>query len=915
MAQKTTTETPLIDIIEDEYKRATNSGQMIRKWTEFFNKFQKLEKPVSPDGKQTLTKSYIEQIKNMASKSALVYLDKLDAEDVRRINDDEIQRDSQRIGRTIFELDYNDLVEAKTDVFGLYDYDDPDDKEEIKARETEIKVLCFEIRYYWDRALAHIRDAVYNILKKYNKHYADEIKEEIFVAVLNFELTKPIREVNSKDLDKFQRFVGLISQYDDQASFEIKSKAFRCLNCDNITRDSNGKPPKKCLSCEGTSFEEDITRRRTEDFMYFVLQENVDALRPGQMTPLTVNVAVNGTDFVRSVYNIMRVGLHIAVNGIPRLIEISKSNTNIATYEVECYGIEIIDTAHAQNRELRELVTQSISPDRMDEHYEKLKRSIAPHLQGLENPKEAILIQLAGSPPLYDQNGKPIRSEINNLLFGEPSTGKSELLIFAANTLKGSQYVQGPNATKVGLTASIKETEVIRGGFKLTKKALDAGVYGLVRRESIVCFDELDKVRSDEHYEAMGTAIDDHQFMYVHKNAVHTAIKVYCGTLAAANPVTNRGKYDDTRDPISQSNFYHFVWDRFDFHWKFKKRRTDESRHMLWKHRAQAQANLVVEKDYIEGQSKYRLQRQLVDQNMDSYSQEYLSYEIAYLRSNYNPILKPNSIPWIMMMKFWNKYNQQNMYKHAEKEGEKMHFTPLLDDRAINTIIRTSQAVARLHRRNEVTIEDMDITLNLVRESVGQFIPRLDTENEDMITEARTTVLLQHGIREAAKIANQEHLEKYKKFRQGLQKTINYLDALTWRFCTKCHGKGHLDENSPEYINKHIPCTECNGKKGYYEAFMWHFFEREICAKAGTAVNAQIYFKLLKSAKFIVKGRNQPQSRYAGNELSGYWVSDVDLKSNVIFKLMDQVNQMFDIEAPRAMAPPKSAQTLLSEKQ
>lgn len=889
----------IIDIIAQEYI-SSSKDLLKQKWIDFFKRYQSMR---VKNGESVVEKPYMEQIRAMPSSKPLLF------ENIkhRELSADE-KEETQ--GTTIFKLDYEDLVRAKTDILGLYEYpdkvkdeDSAENDQELHQKDIDIKVLCFQVRYHWNEAIECIREAIFTILKKSNKRFAEKIHNNIFISLVHFEVTKPIGDITSVDVDKFVRLIGVIPQFDDQQSIEIIMRAFKCRNCSAFHTTMQPKPPRMCASCNKTvEWIEEPKRRTAQDFTYFMIQERADRMREGQLVPPTINVSVTGTDFVRSIYQILEVGTHVAVNGIIRMVEISRTNSNIATVELELYGFEPVHDETLFSQELKELVEQPIAPDKIDEHFEKLVRSFAPHLEGLETQKRALALQAAGSPSLQGEGGTRLRGGINIMLLGDVATGKSELLKFQKNVIRKAVYVQGSNATKVGLTASIKQTEALRGGVVIRKSSLDAGVYGMIKG-GIVCFDELHMVGSNEHYEAMSTAMDDFQVMYIHKNAVHTEISVDNATLAAANSVTNQGKYDITKSPLEQTNFYHFLWSRFDLKFLHLQKRSEESRHELWKHRSKMQASIVLEKDIINKKDSpfgHRFVKQYSDMDSDYYSQDYLIHEMAYLRKTYHPILRPGSLPWIAMQEFWNFYNQKNMHPYSLEEGGRADFTPMLDERAINSLTRLAQASARLHRRSDVILDDMEIAIGLMKESISMFIPRFDNENEDRRAEASAGVLMQESIREAMREASQEQFVKIKQFRDGLAKTMMYLQNMTFKKCSGeggCNGRGFVSNENDRFVGQHIPCSKCMGAKGYFSEFSYYEFQ-DLCRKAATFVNAGTYFNLLKKSKLIKSVKTSYTNNLEAGK-SGSFIVTINLKSSAVQRVFALVDEVFGVKKPQ----------------
>ena len=87
--------------------------------------------------------------------------------------------------------------------------------------------------------------------------------------------------------------------------------------------------------------------------------------------------------------------------------------------------------------------------------YEKLSASIAHSLFGHEDIKKAIACLLFGGSPKRLPDGMKLRGDINVLLLGDPSTGKSQFLKFVERVAPISVYTSGKGSSAAGLTASV----------------------------------------------------------------------------------------------------------------------------------------------------------------------------------------------------------------------------------------------------------------------------------------------------------------------------------------------------------------------------------------------------------------------------------------------------------------------------
>lgn len=87
--------------------------------------------------------------------------------------------------------------------------------------------------------------------------------------------------------------------------------------------------------------------------------------------------------------------------------------------------------------------------------YDKLARSIAPEIYGMDDVKKALLLQMVGMPTRRLADGMKIRGDINVLLMGDPGVAKSQLLKHVSSMAPRSVYTSGKGSTGVGLMAAV----------------------------------------------------------------------------------------------------------------------------------------------------------------------------------------------------------------------------------------------------------------------------------------------------------------------------------------------------------------------------------------------------------------------------------------------------------------------------
>ena len=82
--------------------------------------------------------------------------------------------------------------------------------------------------------------------------------------------------------------------------------------------------------------------------------------------------------------------------------------------------------------------------------YEKFSQSVAPAMFGHEDIKKAIVCMLFGGARKILPDGMRLRGDINILLLGDPSVGKSQFPKFAIEAAPVGVYTSGKGSSAAG---------------------------------------------------------------------------------------------------------------------------------------------------------------------------------------------------------------------------------------------------------------------------------------------------------------------------------------------------------------------------------------------------------------------------------------------------------------------------------
>lgn len=540
------------------------------------------------------------------------------------------------------------------------------------------------------------KDYVYSLYPHYHK-----IAKEIHVRISDLPLIEELRSLRQLHLNQLVRTNGVITSSTSVLP-QLSMIKYNCLKCNFLLGPfyqslEKEVKPQTCPECQSQGpFEINMEQTIYSNYQRITIQESPGKVPAGRL-PRSKDAILMGDlcdsckpgdeiDITGIYYNNYDGSLNTQ-NGFPVFATVLQANF-ISKKEDKLSFQNITD------EDIKAIV--ELSKD--EKIATRIFASIAPSIYGHEDIKRGIALSLFGGEPKNPGGKHKLRGDINVLLCGDPGTAKSQFLKYVEKTAHRAVYTTGQGASAVGLTAYVQKSPITR------EWTLEAGALVLADKGCCI-IDEFDKMNDADRvsiHEAM-----EQQSISISKAGIITSLQARCSILAAANPLG--GRYNSSLTFSENVDLSEPILSRFDILCVVRDvvdSVQDEhlARFVTESHMRNHPSNRIEESQQPTGPDVpvFNIPNTF---GVDIIPQELLKKYIVYSKEKVHPRLN-----------HMDQDKISRMYADLRKESMMTGSIPITV-RHIESIIRISEAHARMHLREYVNEDDVNMAIRVAIES------------------------------------------------------------------------------------------------------------------------------------------------------------------------------------------------------
>lgn len=622
--------------------------------------------------------------------------------------------------------------------------------------QVDVNAISFEpqvLRNVIESKYMMVRDAlnaaVPLILDKFEEHdlqdearKAREMDEMKFTAAFyDLPLYSGIRDLRAEKLGRLMTICGTVTRT-TEVKPELLEGTFQCNECNREVSGVQQQfkftmpalcPTKNCGNRTNWTMLGDSRTTRWGDWQRLRLQESENEVPAGAM-PRSIDVVVRDecTERCKPGDKVLITGSLIVVPDVPSLMNPTELKQHVRrsintrsdagygggegvrglkglgnrdlTYKLAFFGAFIDENSDwgakskgGQSENVRSDDKLYLSQadrekffkiaQRKSDCFDVVARCIAPGICGHLEVKKGILLMLIGALGKRTDEGIKLRGDINVLLLGDPATAKSAMLKWTSVFLPRAVFASGKTSSAAGLTASVVRDMDLDGERVIQPGAL------MLADNGVCCIDEFETMDAKDQtaiHEAM-----EQQTITLSKAGIQATLNARTSILASALP--SNTYYDPTQPFHKNCVLSPPIMSRFDLMFVMQDIHDETNDHTLARHilelHTKGETDIAPTLNQLELQRYIRLTRAIKPKvGLDAKER---------------------------LIKCYKKLREDRTYVRGACG---------VTVRQLESLIRLSESIARVHLEDKVTVEHVNAAFELQMNT----LKRAERENIDL---------------------------------------------------------------------------------------------------------------------------------------------------------------------------------------